>query len=107
MRRTTPAWVMGALITILGIPAAWSVDFLGVMDQVANNLFLLGGGLALSVFVGWAMKDPIAEVSVGAEGTRWFFLWRTLLRFVVPSILLVVLYDAVPKTLESIASLVR
>jgi len=106
-QRRRAAWVMGGLITVLGAPAAWNIDFLGVMDQVANNLFLLGGGLALSLFVGWAMKDPIAEVSVGAEGTRWFFLWRTLLRFVVPSILLVVLYDAVPKTFTSVANLFR
>jgi NSS family neurotransmitter:Na+ symporter len=104
--RRWAAWVMGGLITVLGIPAAWSLDFLDVMDQVANNIFLLGGGLALSIFVGWVMKDPVAEVSVGAEGVRWFFLWRTLLRFVVPALLLFVLYDAVPKTWASVVDLV-
>jgi NSS family neurotransmitter:Na+ symporter len=103
--RKMAAWVMGGLITVLGIPAAWSLDFLDVMDQVANNLFLLGGGLALSIFVGWVMKDPIAEVSAGAQGVRWFFLWRTLLRFVVPALLLFVLYDAVPKTFGAVAGL--
>ena len=103
--RGRAAWVMGGLITLLGAPAAWSLDILGVMDEIANNLFLLGGGLALSLFVGWVMKDPMAEVSVGAEGTRWFGLWRVLLRFVVPAILVFVLYDAVPKTLRSIAAL--
>jgi NSS family neurotransmitter:Na+ symporter len=103
--RKRATWIMGGLITVLGIPAAWSLEILDVMDQVANNLFLLGGGLALSIFVGWVMKDPVAEVAVGAEGVRWFFLWRTLLRFVVPALLLFVLYDAVPKTLEALAKL--
>jgi NSS family neurotransmitter:Na+ symporter len=103
--RAKAAWVMGGLITLLGAPAAWSLDVLGVMDQVANNIFLLGGGLVLSLFVGWIMKDPMAEVSVGSEGVGWFGLWRVLLRFVVPILLLFVLYDAVPKTLRSIASL--
>jgi len=103
--RRRAAWVMGGLITLLGIPAAWSLDVLGVMDQVANNFFLLGGGLALAIFVGWVMKDPISEVSVGTSGAPWFFLWRTLLRFAVPALLLFVLFDAVPKTIESVASL--
>jgi NSS family neurotransmitter:Na+ symporter len=103
--RKRAAWVMGGLITVLGAPAAWSLDVLDVMDQVANNLFLLGGGLALAIFVGWVMQDPIAEVSAGAGKVRWFVLWRTLLRFVVPALLLVVLYDAVPKTLAAVAGL--
>jgi len=103
--RRRAAWVMGGLITLLGIPAAWSLDLLGAMDQVANNIFLLGGGLALSIFVGWAMKDPVAEVSAGAEGVRWFFLWRTLLRYMVPAVLLFVLSDAVPGTLKVLRDL--
>jgi NSS family neurotransmitter:Na+ symporter len=103
--RKRATWVMGGLITALGIPAAWSLGILDVMDQVANNFFLLGGGLALSLFVGWVMKDPIAEASIGAEKTRWFFLWRTLLRFVVPALLLFVLLDAVPRTIDSLIAL--
>ena len=51
------------------------------------------------------MADPIAEVTPGAEGVRWFFLWRTLLRFVVPAVLLFVLWDAVPGTLSAVAGL--
>ena len=96
---------LGAAIAALGIPAAWSLDVLGVMDQVANNLFLLGGGLALSLFVGWAMEDPVGEVAVGATGVRWFFLWRFLLRFVVPAILGFLLFEAIPGTLQSIGAL--
>jgi len=75
---------------------------LDVMDQVANNLFLLGGGLALSIFVGWRMEDPIGEAKVGAAGVTWFPMWRNLLRYVVPVVLAFVLYDAVPKTLSAV-----
>jgi NSS family neurotransmitter:Na+ symporter len=103
--RKRATWLMGGGITVLGIPSAWETDFLAAMDQVANNFFLLGGGLALAIFVGWVMKDPVAEASVGATGVRWFFLWRTLLRFAVPALLLFVLWDAIPSTLESIAAL--
>jgi NSS family neurotransmitter:Na+ symporter len=95
----------GLAITLLGIPSAWSTDVLGVIDQIANNLFLLGGGLALSLFVGWVVKDPIAEVRAGAEGVRWFLLWRILLRFAVPLTLGFVLYQAIPDTLTAVAGL--
>ena len=103
--RRRAALVTGVAISLLGAPAAWSLDILDVMDKVANNVFLLGGGLALSLFVGWVMKDPLAEASAGAEGVRWFFLWRTLLRFVVPAILLFVLWDAIPGTFAAITGL--
>jgi NSS family neurotransmitter:Na+ symporter len=103
--RVRSTLLAGLAITALGIPSAWSTDVLGVIDQIANNLFLLGGGLALSIFVGWVVKDPIAEVRAGAEGVRWFFLWRTFLRFVVPLTLGFVLYQAVPDTLAAMAGL--
>ena len=96
---------MGIAITALGAPAAWSIGVLDVMDQVANNLFLLGGGLALSLFVGWRMEDPLGAVREGAEGVQWFGLWRVLLRFVVPVVLGFVLYQAVPTTLANVAGL--
>jgi NSS family neurotransmitter:Na+ symporter len=103
--RRRAAWVMGSAIALFGVPSAWSLDFLGVVDTVANNLFLLGGGLALAIFVGWVMADPIAEVSRGTTGVRWFGLWRTLLRTVVPALLLFVLYDAIPATWKAVTDL--
>ncbi len=103
--RHRAAIVMGAAITLLGIPSAWSTEVLGVIDGIANNLFLLGGGLALSLFVGWVMPDPVREVRTGAEGVRWFFLWRILLRFAVPLVLAFVLYEAVPDTFRAVAAL--
>ena len=89
--RGRAAWVAGGGIALLGLPSALDLDWLGLMDQVAGNVLLVGGGLALSLFVGWHMEDPIGEVSAGAEGVRWFFLWRWLLRFAVPAVLGVVL----------------
>jgi NSS family neurotransmitter:Na+ symporter len=103
--RRRAAWGMGGLITALGIPSAWSTDFLGVIDTIANNLFLLGGGLALSLFVGWVMEDPVAEVAVGTRGIRWFGLWRTLLRFVAPVLLGIALLRAIPATWDAVRNL--
>jgi len=100
--RTRAAWVMGAIIAALGIPSAWNTNFLGVVDTVANNLLLLGGGLSLSIFVGWVMEDPVGEVSVGTTGIRWFGLWRTLLRFVAPALLATALLQAIPSTWRAV-----
>lgn len=83
---------LGGLIFLIGIPAALDLDVLGFMDQLAGNVFLVVGSLALAVFVGWVMRDPVAEVRAGAPGVRWFFLWRGLLRYVAPPVLVVVLY---------------
>jgi NSS family neurotransmitter:Na+ symporter len=104
--RHRSAIVLGGVIALCGLPAAVDIDVLGAMDEVANNIFLLGGGLALAVFVGWVMPDPIGEVQTGAPGVRWFFLWRTLLRFVVPAVLLYILVDAIPRTLATVRGLV-
>jgi NSS family neurotransmitter:Na+ symporter len=98
--------LLGIAITALGAPSAWSTDILGAVDQVANNILLLGGGFALSIFVGWVMAGPIEEVSAGASGVAWFGSWRNLLRYAVPAFLFFVLvYDAIPSTFKTIANL--
>jgi NSS family neurotransmitter:Na+ symporter len=104
--RKRAAVVFGVAIAILGIPSAWSTDILGAVDQVANNLFLLGGGLALSIFVGWVMERPIEEAREGSPDTPWFGSWRNLLRFAVPAFLFFVLvYDVIPSTYNTIVDL--
>ena len=92
--RPRSAVLLGLAVTLLGVPAALSLDVLGRMDQIAGNLFLVLGALALALFVGWVMRDPMAEARKGAEGVRWFFLWRWLLRIPVPLVLAVVLYQS-------------
>jgi NSS family neurotransmitter:Na+ symporter len=103
--RHQAALVAGAAITLLGAPSAWNTDVLGLIDQVANNFFLLGGGLGLAIFVGWIMRDPIAEAAGGTDGIAWFPLWRWLLRIAVPIFLVLVLFYAVPETLIAAADL--
>jgi len=103
--RRRAAWACGGAIAALGIPPAFSLDVLGAMDEVANNVFLLGGGLALAVFTGWVMKDPMATVRPGAEGVQWFGLWRVFLRFAVPLFLVLVLSSAIPHTIDTVSAL--
>ena len=92
--RPRAAVVLGAACALLGIPSALDLGVLGFMDQLAGTLFLVFGGLMLSIFVGWVMPDPVAEARQGAEGVTWFFAWRWLLRSVVPALLVVVLWQS-------------
>jgi NSS family neurotransmitter:Na+ symporter len=85
--RTRAALLLGAAIALLGVPAATSLQVLGWMDQIAGNLFLVFGGLALSLFVGWRMGDPVGQASRGAEHARGLAVWRWLLRIPVPLVL--------------------
>jgi NSS family neurotransmitter:Na+ symporter len=103
--RGTGVFIASVGIALLGIPSALSLDVLGLLDQVAGNLLLILGGLGVAVFVGWVMDDPVAEAERGAEGVRWFFLWRTLLRTVVPLVLVVVLASSCGATFDAIRAL--
>ena len=82
----------GAAIALLGVPAAFSLDVLGLMDQIGGNLLLIVGGLALSIFVGWVMPDGLEEAAAGSKIPGVLVGWRVLLRFVVPVILTAVLW---------------
>ena len=95
------------VIALLGVPAALSLDVLGLMDQIAGTLFLILGGLAMALFVGFVMPDPLDEAARGASGLRWFFLWRGLLRWVVPAVLGMVLVFACMDTWKAIFDVVE
>lgn len=105
LSRRAAALGLGALSALAGVPAALSLDVLGALDQLAGNVFLILGGLALALFVGFVMEAPERELETGAGPVRWFLLWRGLLRWVVPVVLLVVLASSVPATLASLRAL--
>ena len=80
---------------------AYATSYLVQWSTFASWLIagaLLGGGLALSLFVGFAMRDPGAEIAPGAAAARWWPWWRGLLRFAVPLFLIFVLCFALPET---------
>lgn len=104
--RRQAAMAFGVIITAVGIPAAFNLDVLAVMDQLAGNVFLIVGGLLLAIFVGYVMPAPEEEVRKGAPGIGWLPLWKGFLRFVVPVVLGLVLYNSVADTVDVIRGLV-
>ncbi|MGB0620754.1 MAG: sodium-dependent transporter [Myxococcota bacterium] len=96
--RPRAALVGGAAVTLCGVWSAYDIAILDLADSVATNLFLVGGGLAIAIFVGWVMDDPAAVASEGAERTFVHETWRVLLRFVVPVALVFILWHSLPET---------
>jgi NSS family neurotransmitter:Na+ symporter len=103
--RPVAALATGAAITLLGFPSAHAIGFLDAMDTLANNVFLIGGGLALAVFTGWVMRDPLDRAHEGSAGASWTLLWLPLLRYVVPVVLTAILAISVPETWRKLVAL--
>jgi len=104
--RRRASLTMGILVTALGAWSAFDIDILDLADSIAINLFLVGGGLGISIFVGWVMSDPIGEASSGATASTVHVIWRGLLRYVVPIALLFILWNALPETWEKFKAIV-
>jgi NSS family neurotransmitter:Na+ symporter len=98
--RRRAALVSGVLVTGLGAWSAFDVDILDLADSIAINRFLGGGGLGITIFVGWIMQDPIGDASAGRTQSIVYVVWRGLLRFVVPVALMFILWHALPETWE-------
>ncbi|MEE2703292.1 MAG: sodium-dependent transporter [Myxococcota bacterium] len=92
--RRRAVWIAGTLAAAIGILPALDLGALEWMDKLAGNVLLIAGGLALAVFVGWVMRDPISELRPGGESPPWLLAWRWLLRIPVPLVLAAVLYQA-------------
>ncbi len=101
--RKKAALLTGGAIAALGIIPAVSLGALDVMDRLAGDLFLVFGAFLIAVFVGWRMKHAAEELATGAGPffARLVPVWVFLLRFVIPPVLLVVLYNSVRTTISA------
>ena len=105
-RRGPAALVAGGAITLLGVPSALDLDFLGAMDQLTGNFLLLVGGLGIAFFVGWRVYPQAeAELAQGLRSPGLRRAWGVLVRFVAPVVLVAVLISAWPATWAALRTL--
>ncbi len=115
MKRTTAAAIAAGLIFLLGIPSALSgsdtffgafklldKSFFGLMDYLALNWMLPVGGLLIAIYVGWFMdrgrrREELLAGAGGEDGpwTTFHGIWITLLKYVVPVLVLLVTLNSV------------
>jgi SNF family Na+-dependent transporter len=79
----------GVLIAILGVLPAISLDFLGVMDKLAEALLALGA-FFMAIFVGWVAVGAADEIKKGAPESfhRYVPSLMASIRWVVPPVIL-------------------
>jgi SNF family Na+-dependent transporter len=98
---------MGTIITVIGIPSALSLDFLGAADAVVGNFLLILGGFLTAIFVGYVVLDKVdAELAIGFPSKSMRKAWAFMVRYVAPPILLGVLYLLIAPTWQAIRTLV-
>ncbi len=96
--RRKAAMVFGAGILLAGIPSAFNLNFLDFADKLVGNLFLILGGLLISILVGYRARDRAdAELAQGLPNANLRQAWAGFVRYVAPPVLLVVFFFTIPK----------
>ncbi|MDX1405145.1 MAG: sodium-dependent transporter [Woeseiaceae bacterium] len=96
------AWLLGIFsILSLGtwsdfyplefVPSYEGMAILTALDHLAaNNLLLVGGALS-AIFFGWLVPKSLKLEEINVADGFLFALWRILIRFVIPPVLVIVL----------------
>ncbi len=104
--RTKAALLFGVLIALIGVPSAFSTDFLGAADQLVGNFLLIVGGLCTAILVGYRiLPQADAELAQGLPNATARRAWAAFVRYVAPVILIIVLVFLIPPTLAAIRTL--
>lgn len=102
LSRRAAAWLIGAASWVLGLGTALSFNhwsgftilgntFQGAVEYLASNILLPVGGLFIAVFAGWIMPRMVSRDETSALSNWQYAVWLTLVRFVAPVLVLIVL----------------
>ncbi len=100
--RKKSALVTGVGIFALGVPSAlgfgvlqgvgiFGLGILESIDRIASSVILPVGGLFIAVFVGWKWSSADALRTAGLTRGLVGYVWRFLLRYVAPCLIILVL----------------
>lgn len=99
------AWILGLFAALSmnvlsgyhplsGIPLMADKTFFDLYDFLVINIMMPMGGILIAVFAGWMMLRKFSSDELyGDRPTPWFGVWRFLLRYVAPVVLLGVFID--------------
>ncbi len=108
--RHRSVWIVTLLVFIMGLPSslaasgklfsAWpamfGADFFVTISSLVDRWFLPISGLLISLFVGWAMPKEMrdAEFLKGTTWGRFLKPWLFLIRWLVPAMILLLIFQA-------------
>ncbi len=82
----------------------WGKNFFDSMDFIATNILLPAGGFLIALFVGWVLKREQAHLEFRQETHGVLGLWRWVLKYVSPLLVLAVLINGLyPLTIQVLA----
>ena len=108
--RIRAAWVPGSCILLLGFLVAFSsgpgflmssweqgfgMNFFDTLDLLASNWLLPLGGFFIAIYVGWVMPARLRNAQVADFNGPLAAIWLTLVRFVAPAMVAVVLLQKI------------
>jgi NSS family neurotransmitter:Na+ symporter len=76
---------------VLSDVAVFGMNFNGLLEYFYEKLLLPIGGLLIAIFVGWAVKKEATRDELTILGPATYAIWHTLIRYVVPPAILIVL----------------
>jgi NSS family neurotransmitter:Na+ symporter len=107
-KRKKYAWILGALVFVVGIPSCLSFglladaefffgrSFFDFLDMTVSNILMPLGALATSIFVTFKISrsDLKDELQQGSKVGGYFFnVWFYLLKYVTPTAIVIVFLD--------------
>ncbi|HEX9728469.1 MAG TPA: sodium-dependent transporter [Gemmatimonadales bacterium] len=105
--RTKATLVFGLLITLLGIPSAFNLNFLDFADKLVGNVMLMIGGLFTALLVGYTVRPQAdAELAEGMTNATARNAWMVFVRYVAPPLLILVLAFSIPDLITKFKTLV-
>ncbi|MGQ9831257.1 MAG: sodium-dependent transporter [Thermochromatium sp.] len=66
-----------------------------LMDYLTANILLPVGGLLIALFAGWVMSRTTSCDELGMGDGPWYRIWRFLVRYVSPSLVVIVFFNAI------------
>lgn len=100
--------VAGIFLWVLGLGTVFSfniwsnftpLDFIkplagktifGLIDYFASNILMPVGGILMAIIGGWVLSKESSKSELNIEDERLFHIWRFLVRYVAPAVVLVI-----------------
>jgi neurotransmitter:Na+ symporter, NSS family len=89
----TAVWFGGWAVAVSFQPQGWfgMRNLMAVLDQLTASLLLPLVSLLTVILVAWRLRPEVLRPQLARESDTSFFIWRTLLRYIAPPALAVIL----------------